>query len=697
MILRRSSYAHVIALGEGRALFVHAVSQMRLAVDGEVALLLACFDSPRLLPRDFAALSRRVGYDIETLARGVAALLERGFLTDKAPEDEAAAVVRELNRTGARDPAEQLDKYRRARGEGALDYWAAPPTRGLDDLATPRPRLDVALLGDCDLQMEAEFLAKEGRERGLDLRVGASFPDDPRWVEERAFDVILVGALRSRGMVALGRIEDYIDEARRLLGELRARSAAPILIDNLPEPTLQPGGLAERGLGAHRNLFRRANLALAELCADLTDVHVIDVAAHLGLEGSRGLVDDGLTSFTHLGSPGWMLQRPEAEKAATHGLFPDLEPLAKALGRDPYRREAVMARAHLDAIVGVLGVDAKKCVIVDLDGVLWPGVLAETGAPFAWTPEISGLASYIGLYVGLHEALKQLKRRGVLLAAVSKNDEVVVRELWRYPEGYPLDRLLTPGDFVATRINWNDKASNIREIAAELGFAPEAFVFIDDNPLERERVRQECPGVEVWGEDPFALRWLLLTDPRLQRPRLTEEAALRQASTRARAAREAGLSRGADAAAFLASLEIECRVERLAGAAETERVVELFQRVTQFNTTGRKFSAAELAQADVFIMRVRDRLADHGLVGAAVVIEGEIAGFAMSCRVIGLGVEHRLLAGVVEGMADKVPALVADYIETPRNAPARHLFRDGGFALGDDGAWRIQLGERRAA
>ena len=64
-----------------------------------------------------------------------------------------------------------------------------------------------------------------------------------------------------------------------------------------------------------------------------------------------------------------------------------------------------MAEKHIDALVTVTGIGRKKCVILDLDGTLWPGVLAETGSPFAWTPEISGAFSYIGLYFGLHEAL----------------------------------------------------------------------------------------------------------------------------------------------------------------------------------------------------------------------------------------------------------------------------------------------------
>ena len=85
-----------------------------------------------------------------------------------------------------------------------------------------------------------------------------------------------------------------------------------------------------------------------------------------------------------------MLQRPESEKAAVHNIFPDTTPLAELVGGDPYMREKALAATHVDALMTVLGIGRKKCVILDLDGTLWPGVLAETGSPFAWTPEISG-------------------------------------------------------------------------------------------------------------------------------------------------------------------------------------------------------------------------------------------------------------------------------------------------------------------
>jgi FkbH-like protein len=346
----------------------------------------------------------------------------------------------------------------------------------------------------------------------------------------------------------------------------------------------------------------------------------------------------------------------------------------------------------------VTGSGRKKCVILDLDGTLWPGVLAETGSPFAWSPEVSGAFSFIGLFFGLHEALLALRKRGIVLACVSKNDEATIRELWKYPDHYPVQRLLKPDDFVTWRINWNDKVGNIREIAAELGFALDAFLFIDDNPVERDRVRQRLPEVEVWGEDPFGLRRRLLSDPRLQLPVITEEAAARSTLVKAQIERQHLRAETLDDARYIESLGIQCRIECLTpNSARLQRVEELFQRTTQFNTNGRKFSATELAalaanpQARIFALDVSDRFGHHGLVGAAIVARDEIQGLVVSCRALGMGIEHTFLRHVLDVMRGSSPSLRGQIIPTARNIPVRNLYRDNGFAEGEAGVWECRL------
>ncbi len=701
MILRRSRFVHQLPVGKDRILIVHAVNPMRLPADHEVDTLLNYFSEPRHVPEDYAALTALIPYTRDAIERAIAGLVERQILTEKTPEEELAAIAAELAPTHGRDPAELFERYRRTLQEGASPYWSVGAAYGMKDLGAAAKRVDALLFGDCDIQMESDFLRREAAQRGIDLHVAATFPDDVRFASEHKHDVIFIGALRSRHSIteapANGQAPHalYIAEAHRLLKQLREKSPAPIFIDNLPEPTVQPLGMAEQGLAGHRTRFRLANVTLSELAATIPGAHVIDVAAALAVVGTEKMLDDGLVDFTHFGSPGWLLQRPEREKAAVHNIFPDMTPLAQSVGGNPYGREAALAVTHIDALVATLGIDRKKCVIVDLDGTLWPGVLAETGSPFAWTPEISGGFSHIGLYFGLHEALLCLKKRGVVLACVSKNDEATVRELWKYSDHYPRQRLLMPDDFVTWRVNWNDKVDNIRSIAEELGFALDSFLFIDDHPVERDRVRQRLPGVEVWGEDPFSLRRRLLSDPRLQLPVITEEAASRSALVKAQLDRQHLRADILDEASYIASLNIRCRIKRLTpGAAQLGRVEELFQRTTQFNTTGRKFSLSELtgftenAAAAIFVIEVSDRFGEHGLVGVAVISGGEILGLAMSCRVLGMGVEHTFMQHILAEMKDVTPTLIGRIIETPRNIPVRNIYRDNGFTEIEPGLWK---------
>jgi FkbH-like protein len=271
-----------------------------------------------------------------------------------------------------------------------------------------------------------------------------------------------------------------------------------------------------------------------------------------------------------------------------------------------------------------------------------------------------------------------------------------VRELWRYPAHYPHERLLTPDDFVTWRVNWSDKAENIISIADELGFALDAFVFIDDHPIERERVIQRLPEVEVWGEDPFALRRRLLSDPRLQPAQVTAESTRRTDLTKAQLERARARTGAADEAAFIAALDVSVEVNQLTpgATADLTRMEELFQRTTQFNTTGAKYSVADLerlltrADARLFTVHVRDRFGDHGLVGAAVIVAGEILNLALSCRVLGLGVEHRFMAAILEALRGDHGQVLGAIIETSRNGPVRNLYADNGFKRDDTGLWR---------
>ena len=151
-----------------------------------------------------------------------------------------------------------------------------------------------------------------------------------------------------------------------------------------------------------------------------------------------------------------------------------------------------------------------------------------------------------------------------------------------------------------------------------------------------------------------------------------------------------------DEARDIASLGIRCRIERLTtDKTRLTRVEELFQRTTQFNTTGYKFSFGELAalannpNAALFTIDVSDRFGDHGLVGAAVIENSDLLGLALSCRVLGMGVEHQFLQYLIAEIKKTRTQLSGRIIETSRNTPVRNIYRDNGFTEVDGGLWQL--------
>jgi FkbH-like protein len=558
-------------------------------------------------------------------------------------------------------------------------------------------KLSALLIGFCDVQFGSDILRDEARSAGIDLDVTATFETDTAAAAEKSFDFIIIGALAARhgqwfrsdgeGDFSPRR---YIAALKRIVDDLRARSSAPILINNLPLPTSSPGGVADRGEANIIERCRSINAQLAEMARTEKDFFVVDVDAVLSLHGKHQLLDDRLVPYSHAGSLGWWSMLPAHEKRSIHGIDLPFDP-AKSFGlSDPFAYDRLVAREQLLWIRTLRGIGRRKCVLVDLDNTLWPGVLADTGSPFPRELDFT-LFSYHSIFVGLHQALRALKERGILLACISKNDEAVVRELWSYPRSAPAD-LLTLDDFVTHRINWNEKSDNIATIAHELNLGLDAFVVVDDNPIERDKIRRALPDVLVLGDDFGSLRWQLLTMPELQVVSITAEARQRSDSTRAAIQREQLRQTTLDPEEYLGSLALRCTIERVAPASgDVDRIHELILRTNQFNTTTLRLSRGEVENAisrgELYTLRATDRFTDYGLVGVAVLRGRHVALLLLSCRVIGLRLEHALLDAMIEDLGDGV--ISGAFVPSAKNTPARNVFREHGFVQANEGEWTL--------
>src|SRR5262249_43715665 len=345
-----------------------------------------------------------------------------------------------------------------------------------------------------------------------------------------------------------------------------------------------------------------------------------------------------------------------------------------------------VARAYARYVAPLKGL-RKKCVVVDVDNRLWGGIVGEDGPGRIKLGNTSPGVEY----QDFQRYLRSLTERGILLAINSKNNFEDAMQVIRCHEGM----ILHEKDFSAIRVNWKPKIENMISIARELNIGLDSLMFVDDNPSEREIMRNSLPAVLTIDlpSDPSLYRETLELLPQLQSLVLTDEDRHRVEQYRVNQKRNEIRASAQSVEEYLKSLEIAVEVI-LVSEATLPRIHQLFQRTNQFNLTSRRYDEAQLiaflkdSRIRLYAARVRDRFGDHGIVATALVRTGGenwvIDSFLMSCRVIGYGVETALLALICEqARKEGANALMGEYIETAKNSPARDFYSRHGFTVGD--------------
>lgn len=358
-----------------------------------------------------------------------------------------------------------------------------------------------------------------------------------------------------------------------------------------------------------------------------------------------------------------------------------------------------VARAYARYVAPQVGL-TRKCVVVDLDNTLWGGVVGEDG-PHGIRLGHTAPGSE---YVEFQRFLATLPERGILLAIASKNNPDDALEVIRGHESM----VLREKDFSALRINWQPKSENLKAIAEELNIGVDSLVFVDDNPDERERMRQLLPQVLTVDlpRDPAQYRATLEQLPQLQVLGVTEEDRQRASLYVAKRERDQVRDQAGSVDEYLRSLGITVAIAPVT-EADVARVAQLYQRTNQFNVTTRRHDAGAVRRmmADPdwrsWTLKAGDKFGDHGLVATALARRNGnswvLDSFLMSCRVIGYGIETALLAEIMSvAVGDGAARFHGEFLPTKKNVPARDLFQRHGFALdrtAEDGAewWTYDL------
>jgi len=333
---------------------------------------------------------------------------------------------------------------------------------------------------------------------------------------------------------------------------------------------------------------------------------------------------------------------------------------------------------------------SRKCLILDLDNTIWGGVIGDDG--------LDGIALDEGdargeAFRAIQAAAADLRKRGVVLAVCSKNDEVTARQPFRAHPGM----VLKEDDITTFMVNWDDKATNIERIAQQLDLGLDSMVLLDDNPVERALVRDALPEVAVpeLPDDPSLYVRTLFAAGYFESVGFTPEDLARSELYRANAGRSKLLESSRNLDDFLRSLDMQIGFVPF-NAIARKRITQLINKTNQFNVTTRRYTEKQVASFEesrdhyTLQVSVEDRFGDNGIIGVVICNvqprEWEIDTWLLSCRVLQRKVEEAICNRIVEDAkragASKV---IGAFIPTERNGIAKDLFARLGFeALGDD-------------
>jgi len=349
------------------------------------------------------------------------------------------------------------------------------------------------------------------------------------------------------------------------------------------------------------------------------------------------------------------------------------------------------APAYGELLARVIGAQlglSKKCLVLDLDNTLWHGVIGDDGLEGI----VLGEGSAVGeAHLSLQRYAKQLLDRGVILAVCSKNELAPVEEVFqKHPE-----MILRRSDFAAFAVNWNDKAENLKAIAAQLNLGVDSLVFVDDNPVERARVRQALPTVSVpeLPEDAANYTRCLADAGYFESISFTMDDQHRGAQYVANAARETLRGSAESIDDFLRDLDMSI-VFGPFKPVDLSRIAQLISKTNQFNPTTRRHTLDDIARfasaAENLTLQFRllDRFGDNGIVNAMILLQDLeepdvliVDTWVMSCRVFGRQLEYEAMNVAVDAALSKgARAFRSEYIPTAKNAVVCDLFQRLGFA-----------------
>lgn len=543
--------------------------------------------------------------------------------------------------------------------------------------------IKIAVLGNCATQFFSKSIQGYARLSGLNVNVydadynqiDAQLLDDKSEVYEFAPDEIVLWLATDKLYEEFldlattdkaGFAESVIDKLNFYWDLISAKSNARIIQPNFTE-------IDDKGLGQYSckvectfaYQIRKLNYMIQEEMRKRTNIYPVDLLAVQIELGQKAFYDPSLYYNAKM---------------------------TVSMDALPY-----VAKAVVDVVKAMEG-KIKKCVVLDLDNTLWGGVIGDDGLGGIQIGELG--AGHV--FWDFQRWLKQLKEYGIILAVCSKNNEDTAKEPFEKHEEMIL-RLSDISIFVA---NWEDKASNIRMIQESLNIGMDSMVFIDDNPFERNLVREMIPEIEVpeLPENPAEYLGFLQQCNYFDTVSFAGESADRTKQYQAEFERRKMQMSYASIDEYLEGLEMVGEAKPFE-QVRYARIAQLTQRSNQFNLRTIRYTEDEIEKIAndknyiTLYYTLRDRFGDHGLVSVVILekksdTEVFVDTWLMSCRVLKRGMEEFIVNGFVNA-AKRAGFLTinAEYIPTAKNAMVKDIYKTMGFSEVEENRYTIAVSE----
>jgi FkbH-like protein len=546
-------------------------------------------------------------------------------------------------------------------------------------------KVRIALLGDSATQMLVKALKGYGYEVGFQFQI---FEADYNQIERQVFDhsselyesepdfVIIFQSVQKLQKkfqkTDAGRRPDFAEDHLAFVGSLyqaiSEKLKVKILYCNFPEfSELVFGNYANKTESSFTWQLRKINAGLMELSRDLKNLFICDLLQLQAQYGSAFAFD------------------PKLYVAADMVFSLDFLPM--------------VAKNMTDIVASITG-QFKKCLILDLDNTTWGGIIGDDGVDNIQVGDLGvGKA-----FTELQHWAKELQQRGVILAVCSKNTDHIAREPFeRHPE-----MVLRLDDIAVFVANWENKVDNIRYIQGILEIGFDSMVFLDDNPFERNIVRDNIGGISVpeLPEDPSEYVPFLRRLNLFETATHSENDASRTRQYQTEAKRREYARSFTDVGDYLQSLEMASEV-RPFDAFSVPRVAQLTLRSNQFNLRTVRYTEEDIQRikdsADhfTFSFTLEDRFGDHGLISVVIMEKKNdrelfLDTWIMSCRVLKRDVEQFVLNCLLDTARQHgFEQLVGEYIPTPKNGLVKDHYLNLGFQQAGD-FWVLDVAQAAA-